>query len=92
MKRHLLLAAISSAAFGCATEPAAPSADASASKPYVPAYYRVGSHIPARDASVIGRDMVNDVDPRQAERELYNLSSNPYQQGNVFPRAQPGGN
>ena len=91
MKRHLLLAALSSAAFGCATEPAAPGAEASASKPYVPAYYRVGSHIPARDASVIGRDMVNDVDPRQAERDLYNRSSNPQNQGNVFPRGQPGG-
>ena len=92
MRCRLLLVTIAlSSVFGCATEPTALSPDAAASQPRPPVYYRTGSHLPVRDASIVGRDLVDDVGRQQAERDLYQRSSNPCKPSRTIPNAQPGG-
>jgi hypothetical protein len=92
MNDRLLLAtlALSCGVFGCATEPAAPGAEATKAQQRPPVYYRTGSHIPAREVTS-GRDLVDDVDKQQAERDLYQRSSTPNLPNNTIPRSQPGG-
>lgn len=93
MKCHLLAVAfaLSSATFGCATEPTAPGAEATKAEPRPRAYYRTGSAIPVRDASVIGRDLVDTVSKEGIERDLHIRNSNPCVQSNTGPKAQIGG-